>query len=448
MHEQCWQYAEKKLYPSGKPNLQELYEVLCKVPPSRGMYHYVLSVFCIFSNQVLPDYGGACIDPAYSDPSQYHPCREKTLEEFLQGDREFPGPSRCMKEKTSSSSNPTDPFRRLPLEIREKVALLLPSHEFLDLRRVSRAMSAVFHDNFFWKSRFKRDADHGYLDYIACGVTDLDQSGIQSQNTDWRLLYHASMNIGNKLETTVKVWEVVQWIKEVLAAQNGLQESPLWFSGRALQHYHNDSCATGRRVERAKISPSLAKIGVTMVSSKTVHERDEAQTGWKMFETETDILAVEFISKEHENITLGTRNKKSKNICPRNLENKMDAYYGQENARGETKKPAPESPFDGNGVRVLFNAKPEDFGGFRIRYFDEKISSLGVLSKNMAYSHRNEPQAFGFDANDECAFDIGMEMQDIVEVVATFEVCYSQSLAPAVHDHAERFKTQSRVDYL
>lgn len=394
----------------------------------RGVCIIVCCLVFAFSSQVLTDDGGACTDPAYSSPSQYHPCREQSLEEFLQGDREFPEPSSSMKEKASSSSNSNDPFRRLPLEIREKVALLLPSHEFLDLRRVSRAMSTVFHDNFFWKSRFRRDTDHGYLDYIACGVTGLDQSELQSQNTDWRLFYHASMKIGNKFETTVKVWEVVQWIKDVIAARNGLHATPLSSSGRALQHYHNNSCAAGRRIERAKISPSLVKIGVTMVSSKTVHEREKTRAGWKVFDTETDILAVEFISKEHENITLGTRNKKSKNICPRNLEKAMYAYYRQQNVRNKNKKAAPESPFDGNGVRVLFNAKPEDFNGFRIGYFDEKISSLGVLWKSIAYSYFNQPQAFGFGANDECVFDIGMQMQDIVEVVATFEVRYPQSL--------------------
>lgn len=394
----------------------------------RGVCIIVCCLVFAFSNQILTDDDGACIDPAYSGPSQYYPCREQSLEEFLQGDKEFPEPSSSMMEKTSSFYNPTDPFRRLPLEIREKVALLLPSHEFLALRRVSRVMSAVFHDNFFWKSRFRRDTDCGYLDYIVCGVTGLDQSELQNQNTDWRLFYHASMKIGNKFETTIKVWEVVQWIKDFIAARNGLHAAPLWFSGRALQHYHNDSCATGRRVERAKVSPSLVKIGVTMVSSKTVHERDKFWPRWKVFDTETDILAVELISKEHEDITLGTRNKKSKNICPRNLDKAMDAYYRQQNIRNKNKKAAPESPFDGNGVRVLFNAKPEDFNGFRIRYFNEKISSLGVLWKNIAYSFHNQPQAFGFDANDECIFDIGMQMQDVVEVVATFEVRHSQPL--------------------
>ncbi|KAL4918475.1 hypothetical protein BDW62DRAFT_200851 [Aspergillus aurantiobrunneus] len=291
--------------------------------------------------------------------------------------------------------------------MRENVAILLSTRELLNLRSVSRVMGADFHDNHFWKSRFRKDQDRGYLDWV-----DINQG-----NTDWRLLYHASSKAENRFETTVKVWEVVRWIQDALAAKKGLQAPPLEFYGRALQYYHDDSSAVRRQVERAEILPSLAKIGVTIVSDQTVYEEPDCyRLAGRIFDKTTEIVALEFISKGQgsKKITLGSRNRKAKTMSPKTLEKALKTYRRQQHS----KHPAPESPFDGDGIRLLLNAK--DFTGFRIGYFADGISSTEVLQRNMIDNfHSDMPPVWGLDANDYRVFDMGMEK--VAEVVATFE---------------------------
>ncbi|KAL4903385.1 hypothetical protein BDW74DRAFT_156279 [Aspergillus multicolor] len=134
-------------------------------------------------------------DPAYSDPENYHPCISQTVNAMLRNAKVFPEPSAKVKCSLENGHNPTDLFCQLPLETREEIAMAMPIRAFLNLRLVSRAMSPVFHDSHFWRSRFQEIGDRWFIDTSACHVE-------KSQDIEWRLLYHATSYTANMFETT------------------------------------------------------------------------------------------------------------------------------------------------------------------------------------------------------------------------------------------------------
>ncbi|RDW93065.1 uncharacterized protein DSM5745_00387 [Aspergillus mulundensis] len=320
---------------------------------------------------------------------------------MLRNAKIFPQPTAKVKSRLENGHNPTDLFGRLPLETREEIAMIMCIRDFLNLRLVSRAMSAVFHDSHFWRSRFREAGDRWFID------TDAWHGG-KGQDTDWRLLYHATSRFADRSETTSKVWEVVRWMKETIAAKKGLRLPPLDFSGRALQHYHGDSSAEGRRIERAQVLPNLTAIGVTFVTGNSTGKDSE----WLM----SEIVALELITNgpRSDTIILGCPRKKAKTLTSLGMQRKMAMY--RNSGRRKYRKQPPECPFTGKVVRVMLEAR--GFMGFRIEYFVEKISSIGVWRKGDLGS-LNEPQTFGIEDYDRCVFD--MVLEDVLEVVATFE---------------------------
>ncbi|KAL4787865.1 hypothetical protein BJX76DRAFT_353899 [Aspergillus varians] len=310
-----------------------------------------------------------------------------------------------------------DPFQHLPLELREQVAILLNTDDFFNLRYVSRAMATVFHNDQFWKSRFHANAERGFLVYSIRG----DENPFPDERTDWRGLYHASSKTGKKIETTVKVWEVLRWIKDVIDAEDGvLQTRPLDFYGRALQSYHNTR-AVGRRIETVNVASTLKMIGVSFISGTGIYEQS-GLTARNHNDTVTEIIALEFIFNDGRRITTGTKNPGATILTFEGLTSLLEKYedakarrrYGRRR-RGRYATTA-ANPYNGPGVHVLYDAS--DFRGFRFQYNAEGIYSLGIIQEG-SDEWDNPPQLHGYIASDCPEFDIALDR--VVTVVATFE---------------------------
>lgn len=399
-------------------------------------------------------------DPCFARVDEYYPCVSPQWEEILDGAKNCPLPSRDVTKRLRKP-HPSDLFERLSLEIQYNIASLLTTQDFFSLRHASRAMTALFSDNYFWKSRFSDDGDRAYLNFIV-------RDHAPSENIDWRQLYHASAKIENRLESTVPVWERLRWIQDTHQAEEGLGDPPSDFYGRALQDYHNDSSAVGRRVERIELAPNLSKIDVTFfpVSSRRAKHH-------KPGELATEIVAMQFINDDGTSVTVGSNDIEAdilksqeifKNVHKQdNLPNRGrysrrddsesdepgfsdfsegeaesdesytdghaesgeadDIQYHQGDEKngyqidGESRMRPVECRIDRSGVHVLVKAR--SLVGFRIGYNAEAVYSIGIL--NRQHTFEAQPNEFGREPKGCFVFEMGLDRID--QVVATFQVC-------------------------
>ncbi|KAL5336536.1 hypothetical protein BJX70DRAFT_372262 [Aspergillus crustosus] len=327
--------------------------------------------------------------------------------------------------------NSTDAFRLLPLELQEYVAILLSTHDFLNLRLVSRAMTGLFHDNHFWKSRFKVDGERGFFHHLLLeSIADTGpetETGTEtdtkakveaaSKPIDWRMLYHASTRLEPRTHFVIEMWEILQWVKDVLHAKRASISSsssspqPLGFVGRSLQCYSNDCCVPGQQVERARISPLLAKIGILIVSEPTDTEPTLPAFTQRRDRTGTRVFGLEFLNRDGSKVVLGTRDLEAKRRSAKSVRKEVEVYENDE-------KEYRISPFDDHGVWILVNATSASFRGFRYERVGGYIVTMGVLRDVDAHP-KALPRTSGLtawvSANEE------LQMKEVVEVVATFE---------------------------
>ncbi|PWY78338.1 hypothetical protein BO70DRAFT_397576 [Aspergillus heteromorphus CBS 117.55] len=192
------------------------------------------------------------------------PYEEPSLEQFLQSQREQPRCNPEVEKTLAGRSNPSDLFRCLPLEIIEATGALLPTHDALKSRLVSRSLGVLFHSLRFWKTRFDINAERGFLNYFLR----------EGQAIDWRLLYHSTciMRCGRSFD----------------AGGGSLME----FGGRALQHYHHTSWP-GHYSRAIRFPPDLVQIGFSAGL--------ERGGDWN------DIKGLELIRRDGPNILLGSK---------------------------------------------------------------------------------------------------------------------------------------------
>ncbi|KAM0437504.1 hypothetical protein ACHAPT_001868 [Fusarium lateritium] len=79
-----------------------------------------------------------------------------------------------------------DPFARLPEELIEMIAILLPTLDFLEARYASRAFWPIFHVSNFWASRFNMLDERSWL-FEAKTSRFRDWRGLYMRTTDSRL---------------------------------------------------------------------------------------------------------------------------------------------------------------------------------------------------------------------------------------------------------------------
>lgn len=309
-----------------------------------------------------------------------------------------------------------DLFRRLPIELREHIGIQLDTGAFFNLRYASRAMSVLFHDNGFWRSRFQpdSDSDRGWL--LEWGWDDDDD---ETRQVDWRQLYHATSDIGGKLDTTMRVREVLHWIEDMINADKGLNAPPLGFYGRALQSYHNNSniwytlstAGKGKRIESADILVSVDTVGISMISGSKAYE--QASSSWPHTEAATEIVALEFINKSGRSVVLGKKIRQATQLSSKELVAEVSKYEQDKRCHRPSR-----CPYDGRGVHVRCDAR--FFRGFRMRYTSGGIHSIGVIQETARNAMHATPFLHGYTAPHALEYDMALDYVDTI--VATFDV--------------------------
>ncbi|KAL4881782.1 hypothetical protein BJY04DRAFT_217848 [Aspergillus karnatakaensis] len=260
-------------------------------------------------------------------------------------------------------------------------------------------MAEIFHDNAFWRSRFKTGWPRTFLNSVRA----------PNEIKDWRRLYYVSQRYKSQSDTSVRIWEIAQWIKEKVRAERGFQEEPLTFYGRALQYYHNDTVVNGRRVERVRVDASLAKFGISYVSGSSkcqhIHTRPP--------EAATEIVALEFIQTNGHTTTVGTLLPGAKRYGRNQFRVIMDKYIDR---RYNSKRAV--CPYDTPGVRVVSCAR--NLRGFRISYNSHNIYSVQIVRQGYEPRYNDK---FGVEGIMTCGFEMLLDHVD--EVVATFEISFS-----------------------
>ncbi|KAI9369387.1 hypothetical protein BJX61DRAFT_545605 [Aspergillus egyptiacus] len=381
-HECCWQ-AFQGYFQTEDVQYDRLYDVLRKVMPFKGLNHAPYS------------------------PSPLRPLRGADL---LATVKHAPTPPRRSPRRTKCClQNPSDVFRRLPVEIKEEIASLLPLRDFLSLRHASRAMTPLFASNQFWRSRFRVGGERAYLQYL------LRDPAVDGEQVEWREIYQASSQFLRVCDTAMKTYEVTRWIQDTLRAEDGLQAPPLDFYGSALQHYHNDSCAKGRRIERVKISRPLATIGISyvVVADSTIPPRRYRSKRGGALPPERgpgpDISALEFIDQDGNSTIIGSKHTNAWTCSHGELYDELNRYWSGR-APAEWKW-----PFDSPGVQVLQDA--ESFTGFNTAYSTRGILGLDTLKRDSRST--SLPPIYASHPGGSRSF--WMALNQVEEVVATFE---------------------------
>ncbi|KAL4960875.1 uncharacterized protein BDV14DRAFT_204274 [Aspergillus stella-maris] len=277
-------------------------------------------------------------------------------------------------------------------------------------------MAAIFHHNVLWKSRHERGGDRAFLEYMLDendGSTE-DSSGNskqkQIQQVDWGMLYRDVSTRVEEFESMVRVWEVLQWMQDIIAEHHDRPNSePVRdFYGAALQHYHNDTAlCPKRRVERIEIpkQKDIAKVEISIVFRSV--GKEDAQV--------TKIVAVEFVSAAEDTesptakpTTIGFKIHGAPTMT-------ADDLWSQLQTNEQDACPSP-SPFEAPGVRVLCEAK--GFLGFRIYYDARGVSSLGILRKKLRSPATWVSPILGSDSPGRCVADVSLKK--VEEVVGTF----------------------------
>jgi hypothetical protein len=110
----------------------------------------------------------------------------------------------------STTSGGKSVMDKLPQEICDAMAALMPQSDLLNLRLASRSFAHVFRNQYFWASRFKRsDRDRHWL---------FESHHINKPGYNWRWLYErtsgsiSSMTFSNRK----RVWKTVNLIKDIM----------------------------------------------------------------------------------------------------------------------------------------------------------------------------------------------------------------------------------------
>lgn len=180
-HEACWSLLLEVYYPESVP-LARLMEIFKSLPfPLRG-----------FGVSWGHDYGGL----VHLHKQNHHPWEDQLVEreedsivclyakenphdvpEIQQLLKEFPRspPTGYEIGPSASALKGRDCFTMLPWEILEGIAVHLPTADVLNLCRASRVIVYTFSSQSFWASRFKPNADRGYL--LKPGITSNHKIG-------------------------------------------------------------------------------------------------------------------------------------------------------------------------------------------------------------------------------------------------------------------------------
>ncbi|KAL4937072.1 hypothetical protein BDV06DRAFT_227300 [Aspergillus oleicola] len=146
-------------------------------------------------------------------------------------------------------------------------------------------------------------------------------------------------------------------------------------------------------------------------------------------ESVTEATVLKLMNQDRNITSMGYPDPRAKIITEKNLIKRLERYEAQDSGGSPCQRPQPPPPcpFDGYGVRVVFNTWK--FRGFYSHYNANGISSIGLIPRGtskkslVGYGRQNtleKPnQTFRYDAEDYVAFP--MYLSGVCEVVWTFD---------------------------
>ncbi|RAL16192.1 F-box domain protein [Aspergillus homomorphus CBS 101889] len=220
-HEVCWHHLVEHFSPH-EMRLDCLFQALERMPLLWNEYNYTLPP--VDFAQVTRD-GRLCL------PS---------VDELMRFARPPPVSShRTIQRLLSTPPQTKDALRRLPFELIETIAALLPTRDVLNLRHASRGVTPIFASTPFWKTRFYLNGERGFLLPVVRG--QLGGGSSRRRDIDWRLLYHSTcqLNCSGWFRLELRKWEALRWLRDTALALHSGTDRPLDFRGAALHHYHH-----------------------------------------------------------------------------------------------------------------------------------------------------------------------------------------------------------------
>lgn len=219
-HENCWRMLEETYSPHPVP-LEALFDVCRSMSTLDGetldWLHYY--------EGVLEDLGNPPSDRAWirdverslrppdfvkCDPGSPIDIQELTAK----GGAQIPPGGTVLDNGESLSSG--DIFNSLPLDIRLLVAEALPTADALRLRLASRSFHFILHDQSFWASKFRPQADRAWL-------SDIQKTRTSDVHVDWRSLYKLTAQehlLPWTARNRARIWRLSKLIREVTPKQS------------------------------------------------------------------------------------------------------------------------------------------------------------------------------------------------------------------------------------
>ena len=214
-HEACWSLLQEAYHPEAIP-LARLLEVCRSLPfPLQGTgvsWGHDYGGLVLLDNQSHYPWEDRLID-RHDDSITCRHARENPFDvlEIQRLLKELPQCPPCCEKLSSSRpiSKEGDYFARLPWEICEEIALYLPTTDMLSVRRASRAFSHIFSSQPLWASRFKSNADRGFL----------FESRNSKKSRDWRSLYRRTNDVHSPpgLQNRKRIWGLILSLMDVLS---------------------------------------------------------------------------------------------------------------------------------------------------------------------------------------------------------------------------------------
>ena len=280
VHDACWRLLQAALDPQPVP-LVRLFR-LCKSLPSLTREREKLSWSHNYYTMGIRDF--------ILDPDPYDVPEISQLLALQRGETE----SRVLR----SSWESRDCFMRIPLEIREAIAAVMPTRDALNLGLASRSFTNIVTSQMFWASRF---APGGERDFII--------ETKSKQVTDWKQLYQSTgvHYAPPALLHRMQIWKLILYINELLELRPESVESCVartlqlhddensnlqWRQvmcdvkkrgEKYLQSFSEGCCALGQA--RAIVSPSLSRIAFSVIPGATEDLTDYV-AGLRLINTE------------------------------------------------------------------------------------------------------------------------------------------------------------------
>ena len=224
LHDACWRLLQKAMDPHPVP-LGRLLDVYKSLPrPFFVEWNYGRGG--IRQATEYNDYPQRPIaDPTGSEIEE-NPYNIPIMSELLARTRD--GSESRVPRPSQDGRESRDCFSRLPWELREAIAMALPTYDALKLRLSSRSFVDIAVSQTFWASRFARGGERDFIFEVREG----------KQSTDWMLLYrnsspfHAPLSVKNR----IRIWNDISSIKGLFEMRlNGVQsratehcEDPCW----------------------------------------------------------------------------------------------------------------------------------------------------------------------------------------------------------------------------